>query len=51
MCIVHFKQANDGEMPERLKCRVAICDNGRRAGGLCCYHTAIQAGKCGDLFA
>jgi hypothetical protein len=22
---------------------VATCDNGCRAGGLCCYHTAIQA--------
>ena len=25
------------------KCKVASCDNGCRAGGLCCYHTAIQA--------
>jgi 5-methylcytosine-specific restriction endonuclease McrA len=43
MCFVCFKRANDGEMPESQKCAVTICKNGRRAGGLCCYHTAIQA--------
>jgi 5-methylcytosine-specific restriction endonuclease McrA len=43
MCRVHFRRAKDGEMSNIMKCKVAICNNGCRAGGLCCYHTAIQA--------
>jgi hypothetical protein len=43
MCRVHFRRAKDGEMSNSMKCKVAICDNGCRACGLCSYHTAIQA--------